>query len=753
MSRLSVFIHPERLRGGGRGTWFTVLGLVLVPLVVGGLLTWALWKPTEHLDRITAAVVNLDEPVTIKGQTVPLGRQLAAGLVTSSGADTSGSATASASPTPSASPTVANVSSSDSGSNLTWVVTSASDAAAGLANGSYTAVVTIPANFSAAATSTANGADAVQATLDIATSDKSRPLDPVLAQAVTTTATQILGRTLTTTYLQNVLVGFSTLGTSLADAASGAGQLATGSTALASGASSLATGSTDLAGGLSTLGTGSAGLAQGAGKLASGASSLASGLDQLASQTAASATTAQASVGGAQTFADGLTALAAGINGTASTPGLSQGASGLKAGTAEIATGASGLSRGLAAIKTVSEACTAGSTAMCGLLTQLVDLNAAPSPGNAQAGVPANLSYLVQASAGLSSGAATAAAGAASLDSSVNTGTSTTPALTTSTTQLAAAGQQLAAGAAGTATGLQTLAGYIQQSADGASALASGASSASTGAGKLAAGAVQAADGASQLATGASGLATGAAQVSEGAGSLSTGLGTAATQVPTYTKAESDHLASVVADPVTSASGSTDVFGSQIVAFLVTLALWIGGLATFLVLAAMTPRALGSTRPSWVLALRSFAPAAAVGVIQGLAITAVMSPTLDLTPGGWVRFTLVACLAGVAFAAVNQGLAAAFRGIGRFVAVLVATIGLAAAVVSTVPALVGSLYDLTPLGPALHGLQSVTAGGALAGPIGLLAVWTLAGLALTTAALARHRVVPAGQLARWSRAS
>jgi len=107
----------------------------------------------------------------------------------------------------------------------------------------------------------------------------------------------------------------------------------------------------------------------------------------------------------------------------------------------------------------------------------------------------------------------------------------------------------------------------------------------------------------------------------------------------------------------------------------------------------------------------------------------------------------------VSFAAVNQGLAAAFRGIGRFVAVLVATIGLAAAVVSTVPALVGQLYDLTPLGPALHALQSVTAGGALAGPVGLLVVWMLAGLALTTAAIARHRVIPAGQLARWSRAN
>lgn len=744
MSRLSVLVHPERIRGGGRGTWFTVIGLVLVPLVVGGLLTWALWKPTEHLDRITAAVVNLDEPVTINGQTVPLGRQLAAGLVTSSGAPTSASSTPAASgsptPTPSPSATVANVSSSDSGSNLTWVVTNAADAAAGLASGAYTAVVTIPSNFSAAATSTSKGADAVQATLDIATSEKSRPLDPVLAQAVTSTATQVLGRTLTTTYLQNVLVGFSTLGTSLAQAADGAQQLATGGGQLSSGASQLATGSADLAGGLSTLGAGTSSLAQGTGKLATGASSLASGLDQLAAQTASSAATAQAAVGGAQTFADGLSALAVGINGTSSTDPNS-----LSYGTSSLASGTSGLSTGLQSflggIDLLAQGCQAGDASSCTTLLATIhsqQVTSAPAAG----GTP-SLTY----------SAMQLAAGAGKLNTSVNVGTPGVPALSTSATQLAAGGQQLAAGSAATASGLQTLAGYLKQSADGASALASGASSASTGAGKLASGAVQAADGATQLASGASGLATGAAQLSSGAGSLSSGLGTAATQVPTYTKDQSDHIASVVADPVVASAGSTDVFGSQIIAFLVALALWIGGLATFLVLAAMTPRALGSTRPSWALALRSFAPAAAVGVVQGLAITAVMSPTLDLTPGGWVQFTLIACLAGVSFAAVNQGLAAAFRGIGRFVAVLVATIGLAAAVVSTVPALVGQLYDLTPLGPALHALQSVTAGGALAGPVGLLVVWMLAGLALTTAAIARHRVIPAGQLARWSRAN
>ena len=87
---LSAVLHPERARSGGRPGWLSIVGIVLVPLLVGGLLVWALWQPDQRLDRIQAAVVNQDEPVTVDGQTVPLGRQLAAALVTSSGTTTAG---------------------------------------------------------------------------------------------------------------------------------------------------------------------------------------------------------------------------------------------------------------------------------------------------------------------------------------------------------------------------------------------------------------------------------------------------------------------------------------------------------------------------------------------------------------------------------------------------------------------------------------------------------------------------------------
>ena len=50
-------------------------------------------------------------------------------------------------------------------------------------------------------------------------------------------------------------------------------------------------------------------------------------------------------------------------------------------------------------------------------------------------------------------------------------------------------------------------------------------------------------------------------------------------------------------------------------------------------------------------------------------------------------------------------------------------------------------------------LQAVVTGSGVGGPVALLVVWTVVGLALTTAAVARRRVVPAGRLARWVRAA
>ena len=129
--------------GSRRLGWLAVAGLLAVPLIVGGVLTWALATPTAHLDRVTAAIVNDDEPVTVNGQTVPLGRQFAAGLIGGGrGADTAATAAKcqSGSDASASAAAVGHERGSDAAterpatdaSNFDWVLTNDDEAAAGL---------------------------------------------------------------------------------------------------------------------------------------------------------------------------------------------------------------------------------------------------------------------------------------------------------------------------------------------------------------------------------------------------------------------------------------------------------------------------------------------------------------------------------------------------------------------------------------------------------------------------------------------
>src|SRR6185312_3094676 len=136
--------------------------------------------------------------------------------------------------------------------NFSWVLNDQKDADKGIASGEYVAVVTIPENFSKAATSTAGAAaDATQATIDVRTSRQSKLVDPAISQAVTSTATSVLNKQLTSTYIANVYVGFNTLGEQLGKAATGADGLAGGLTKLAGGTHQLADGAAQLATGAS----------------------------------------------------------------------------------------------------------------------------------------------------------------------------------------------------------------------------------------------------------------------------------------------------------------------------------------------------------------------------------------------------------------------------------------------------------------------------------------------------------------------
>ncbi|MBF4460941.1 MULTISPECIES: YhgE/Pip domain-containing protein [unclassified Rathayibacter] len=742
----------ERPRGVKKVSWVTLLGIVLVPLVIGGLLVWALWNPTERLNSITAAVVNEDTPVQINGQTVPLGRQLAAGLVTGGAASSDPTATA----TPSASPTpVPDVSGSTSTTNFTWVLTDKDDAAKGLADGSYATVVTIPSTFSAAATSYAgDAAKATKATIDIATSEKAKLVDDAISATVTSTATSLLNTQLTTTYLQNLYVGFNTLHDQIGKAADGAGSLADGAQQLGTGASSLAdgtsslangigdlaTGASSLSGGVAQLGTGASALADGIGQLGSGATSLSGGVSQLATGARASATGATSLQGGASGLADGLDTLAGGVaklGDSATTASQAASQSAVTTGTA------------LGTIAELAKSCSK-ETPACALI--LAEAGKQLDTGNTdgalhQAGVTAAYS------AGIAAGITQGADGTPSLVAGTQQSAAGARSLAGSIGQLADGLTQLAAGADGAAGGAAQLATGAGASADGARQLAGGATSAAGGAAALATGASSAADGAKQLAEGAGGVSDGAVQLADGTRSLATGLGSAVAQLPSYTDSESKNLADVVSDPVTNSSDTSDLFGASSVPFFATIALWLGALATFLVLAAFSHRALSSTRSSAALALSSYVPALVIGLVQGLVVAIVMSNVAGLAPGRWIGFALLSMLAGASFAAVNQGLVALLGGVGRFISMVAAVIGLGAGIISTAPGVFDTALDVLPLSAAQNALAGVVEGtGGTGGAVVGLVLWLLFGLLLTVVAIARRRVTSLRALVRTAEA-
>lgn len=278
---------------GRRLDWRGLVALVLVPLLVAGAFLAGTWRFDDNLRRVQAAVVNNDEMVELNGQAVPLGRQLSAALVDS-----------------------------ERDQNFTWVLADENRARTGLAAGRYAAVVTIPKNFSAAATSFGGSVDeARQATITIETSPVAGIAEAAVGQSVADAAAQSLNNFITELYLDNVYLGFGEQKKGLITVADGARQLADGNQELSDGIGDAADGAGLLADGLGQAADGAQQLADNGPELTSGARQLADGLGLMADQTrdlpaqlATMSAGADELATGVEQYADGVDQYVTGIN-------------------------------------------------------------------------------------------------------------------------------------------------------------------------------------------------------------------------------------------------------------------------------------------------------------------------------------------------------------------------------------------------------------------------------------------------------
>ena len=685
---------------------------VLLAALSGFALLWAIKGHQSSPSAVPVAIVNNDAPVTTGSgsdqKTVAAGRLLAANL---------------SQPTP------------QTTTPLSWQLMDADDAAAGLQDGSFYGVLTIPQNFSAAITST-SGTSPVQAKLQLVTNDSASAAVSALAQITVDQAALQLGQQVTSSYVNQLLESMTSIHNSLSSSAGSAQTLASSSDQLASSSQQLADSTGQVASGADNLDQGSNTLAAGAATLSSGAAQAASGAAQVATGTSSLATAAGV-------LDRGATAVATGANTLSTTAQrVSTGASALSNQAGELQTGlarvndeagrhadsSAGVADSAAAI--AADCPAAIDPVYCDRVAALATESRVESEGaralhasvtaesDRSRVVSRGASALATANSGLATGASDLATGVAEVSSGADA--------------LSSAASRLSSGATGVATG-------TSQVATGAAQTSSGAASLADGAGQLASGSAQLANGSTQLASGAGQLAGGNEQ-------LATGLANGAQQVPSYTDDQRNALVSVVTTPV-DVGASADypaTIAASLIPVVLGLVLWLGTLMFFLTGTSVLTGAGWSQASAGRRVMARWLPAALVGVVQAaiLILVVALSGVSISSPLGLVG---IGILGAAAFAATNQALVSLFGGVGRmvslaFVALQVAAFG-GLVPIETAPAALQTLNGILPLPQFVAGASHLLLGGGgdVVGPALVLVGWSLAALFVSVLATSRKR--------------
>lgn len=770
--RVSGELPGSRQRHRGQLGPQALVALVTVLAIVAGTLIWAFWDVDAHMDRAQAAVVNNDEWVTVNGQIMPLGRQLAAQLV-------------------------------DGDATYDWVLMTEADAQKGLEDGTFAAMLIIPEDFSAKATSIA-ATDAVrpeQAFVTLEVSPVAGLGDVNMAKAAVEEAVDALSATICQGYLDNIYIGLGQAadgldqaGAGASDLAEGAEQLADGVSAAAEGATQLASGLGDLADGTSSLSGGVSTLAEGASQVDSGTSSAAQGASTLAQGTRSlSAGAVELSDGvaglatGADQLADGIEQLSSGLallkDSTAqlpdSTDALSTGADALSTGAASLASGASSLASGISGVASAADQLAAAQTqyaqqvaALAAAHPEIPELAALASSADELA---SHASVLAEGAAqssegaeGVSTAASEVSAGATALAAGTEELAASAPALCTGIAQAAGAAQTLSDGALGLARGTQAtasgavalvsgasrvdsgaaeLASGLTSLTQGTAQLASGASDAAHGASVLVKGAESAYTGSTTLAEGSNELASGTSALAEGTSALASSLTAAADEIPVYTSQERHALETVVADPVAYTEPEPHSENVALFVMFSIAALWLGTLAVYVLTEPVPRRALLLSTSSSRIAVRALVPALEAGAALSVLSSLAAWLLFELSGVQVLTFLGVMLLSAAVFAAVNQALCAIAGGWGHVISGAMLVVSLAGALVSVLPAAFRAIGEVLPANAALVLAKAITGGCTLAaGEVSVLVMWGVVGVVCTMAAVAQRRMMRVGDL-------
>lgn len=351
----------------------------------------------------------------------------------------------------------------------------------------------------------------------------------------------------------------------------------------------------------------------------------------------------------------------------------------------------------------------------------------------------------------LSDGATQVAAGTAKLSKSTPTLKDGAAKLSDGTGKLAKATPTLKNGAAQLAAGTKKLSGSvptltqaIASAADGGKQLADGAKKLSTGASTLSTGTGDLAKGTKDAGKGAGDLKSGLGELDEGATKLDSGLADGVKEIPDYNKTDQEHLSTVNAEPVSMDDASLNKmanYGTGLSPYFISLALWIGGIACFMLLAPLPRKLLDRQLPAPLTALRAYLPSAIMAVIQATIVSAIVLFGLQLDVANPLGLWGLAVFASLTFLAVNQGLVSLLGAPGRFLSLILVVLQISSAGGTypwqTMPGIFQAVRPFLPMTYTVEAFRSLVAGGpaiGLGSAYAVLGCWLVGGLIFLTIA-------------------
>lgn len=758
--KLKVIGKP-RLTGKRFANALVIVAILCIPLMYGGTLTSAYQDPVENIGHIQAAVVNEDTPFTaelVSGttKTVDVGEMLTDALVN---------------------PT------EDAGFN--WTEMSAAQAEREMADGTVRATLYIPAGLSqqVAQIGTADAAATIPGQLELVTDDGINYLAGTLARTVAITLQDRITSEASEIYSEQLILALGTIRTGMGEAADGSGQLADGSVTLADGLGTLHEGAVTAADGGAQVNAGADALAAGVGQMAGQVPALQDGVRQLDAGAGALAGGAATLDAGINQYTDGVDQVAAGAAQLrAQTPTLQAGVTQLTAGAQQVADGNTQLDEQFHAIsdpvaqlapipgevEELVNTITAQVQAeydrncsvatpdpiLCGVLELVLDKQneiadaALEITGKAQAAIDgvANAQAAMEA---LAAGSEQVADGADALKASIGTTSDT------------AASRTVLGAINGIDGGLRQLAGNSTSLRDGAGQLVDGSNALAAGTGQLAGQVPTLVSGVGQLDAGATTLAGGTGQLLEGLSALSSGsetlvdggdliaentaklhdaLADGYEQIPNYTDSEAEAIAGkasslISVEPVRENEVANS--GGGFAPMFISLALWIGGIAIYLVLPALDRRP-GPGETWWMAAVRPARTAAIFAIIQATLAVVITNWAVELHAANVWGMIGIAALASLTFVAVNQACIALMGYRGRFVSIVLLLLQIASMgatfPIETMPGFYRWLHPFIPMTYTQLSLRSLIAGGGTPGIISktilVLVLWLVVASAL-----------------------